>query len=88
MVSASWSSADLVMRRQHQQYGDVLIQLNDLMHIELVGVGFFPVEAETLEEEEDVGEECGLEVLGVGRQGRGELGGRLERFDPQPLLST
>lgn len=58
------------------------------MHVELVGVGFLPVEAKALEEEEDVGEECGLEVLGVGREGRGEVGRRLERFDPQPLLSV
>ena len=58
------------------------------MHIELVGVGFFPVKAKALEEEEDVWEESGLEMLRVGGEGRREIGRRLERFDPQPLISV
>ena len=58
------------------------------MHIELVGVGFFLIKAKALEEEEDVWEESGLEMLGVGGEGRREIGRRLERFDPQPLISV
>lgn len=55
----------MLLRRHHQQNSDVLIQLNGLMHIELVQVSLLFVEAQVLEEEVESREEGVLQELGI-----------------------
>lgn len=77
----------MVMGRQYQQQGGLLVELNGFVDIELMCVSLLLAEAKVLEEEEDTGEEGVLEMVGVGEEGRRDIhGGRLERLDPFPLL--
>lgn len=60
MIRAAWGCADMFRWRQHQQDSDVLIELYSFMQVELVAECIFLAEAQVLEEQVDIRQECML----------------------------